>query len=260
MADHTKADDAGRTTEIDLDQALPPANNLTPALQSGGLPVPRTAALPALKKSPRKRWWPRIAIAAAILIGAGGGGYYWWQHLRAQLPPGIAYGNGRLEADAINIDTKYAGRIAELFADEGDFVKGGQMVARMDTQDLAALALFPAILLAVAVVREKELGSITNLYVTPVRRIEFLLGKQVPYIGLAMINFFTNVPDGLVRVSGAAQGLLPHASLRRAVVRHDDDVLGDVDFGVCQHPDRRRVRHGRARGRCPKTPWPKRFA
>ncbi|MGA8652689.1 MAG: ribosome-associated ATPase/putative transporter RbbA [Xanthobacteraceae bacterium] len=53
------------------------------------------------------------------------------------------------------------------------------------------LALFPAILMAVAVVREKELGSITNLYVTPVRRIEFLLGKQIPYIGLAMINFFT---------------------------------------------------------------------
>jgi len=52
------------------------------------------------------------------------------------------------------------------------------------------LALFPAILMAVAIVREKELGSITNLYVTPVRRIEFLLGKQVPYIGLAMINFF----------------------------------------------------------------------
>jgi ribosome-dependent ATPase len=51
------------------------------------------------------------------------------------------------------------------------------------------LALFPAILMAVAVVREKELGSITNLYVTPVRRLEFLLGKQVPYIGLAMINF-----------------------------------------------------------------------
>jgi ribosome-dependent ATPase len=51
------------------------------------------------------------------------------------------------------------------------------------------LALFPAILMALAVVREKELGSITNLYVTPVTRLEFLLGKQVPYIGLAMVNF-----------------------------------------------------------------------
>jgi ribosome-dependent ATPase len=51
------------------------------------------------------------------------------------------------------------------------------------------LALFPAILMALAIVREKELGSITNLYVTPLTRLEFLLGKQVPYIGLALVNF-----------------------------------------------------------------------
>jgi len=51
------------------------------------------------------------------------------------------------------------------------------------------LALFPAILMALAIVREKELGSITNLYVTPVTRIEFLLGKQLAYIGVAMVNF-----------------------------------------------------------------------
>jgi ribosome-dependent ATPase len=50
------------------------------------------------------------------------------------------------------------------------------------------LALIPAILMALAVVREKELGSITNLYVTPVTRLEFLLGKQMPYVGLAMAN------------------------------------------------------------------------
>jgi ribosome-dependent ATPase len=51
------------------------------------------------------------------------------------------------------------------------------------------LALFPAILMALAIVREKELGSITNLYVTPVTRIEFLLGKQLPYVAVAMANF-----------------------------------------------------------------------
>lgn len=51
------------------------------------------------------------------------------------------------------------------------------------------LALFPAILMALAVVREKELGSITNLYVTPVTRLEFLLGKQLPYIAVALVNF-----------------------------------------------------------------------
>jgi ribosome-dependent ATPase len=51
------------------------------------------------------------------------------------------------------------------------------------------LALFPAILMALAIVREQELGSITNLYVTPVTRLEFLIGKQLPYIAIAMVNF-----------------------------------------------------------------------
>ncbi|MBP1686375.1 MAG: export transporter ATP-binding protein / export transporter permease protein [Deltaproteobacteria bacterium] len=51
------------------------------------------------------------------------------------------------------------------------------------------LMLIPAMLTALSVVREKELGSIVNLYVTPVTRLEFLLGKQLPYIILAMLNF-----------------------------------------------------------------------
>jgi ribosome-dependent ATPase len=51
------------------------------------------------------------------------------------------------------------------------------------------LMMIPAMLSALAVVREKELGSIVNLYVTPVTRLEFLLGKQIPYVGLAMLNF-----------------------------------------------------------------------
>jgi ribosome-dependent ATPase len=51
------------------------------------------------------------------------------------------------------------------------------------------LILIPAILMALAIVREKELGSITNLYVTPVTRIEFLLGKQLPYIAIGMASF-----------------------------------------------------------------------
>lgn len=52
------------------------------------------------------------------------------------------------------------------------------------------LLMLPAMLTALAVVREKETGSILNLYVTPVTRTEFLLGKQLPYVGLAMLNFF----------------------------------------------------------------------
>lgn len=51
------------------------------------------------------------------------------------------------------------------------------------------LMMIPAMLAALSVVREKELGSILNFYVTPVTRLEFLLGKQAPYVALAMLNF-----------------------------------------------------------------------
>jgi len=52
------------------------------------------------------------------------------------------------------------------------------------------LILIPAILMAVSIVREKELGSIINFYVTPTRRLEYLLGKQLPYVVIAMLNYF----------------------------------------------------------------------
>ena len=55
------------------------------------------------------------------------------------------------------------------------------------------LLVLPAMLAAMAVVREKETGSIINFYVTPVTRTEFLLGKQLPYVGIAMINYLVMV-------------------------------------------------------------------
>ena len=51
------------------------------------------------------------------------------------------------------------------------------------------LVFIPSMLTALGVVREKELGSILNVYTTPVTKLEFLLGKQLPYIGLSMLNF-----------------------------------------------------------------------
>lgn len=50
------------------------------------------------------------------------------------------------------------------------------------------LVFIPSMLTALGVVREKELGSILNVYTTPVTKLEFLLGKQLPYIGLSMLN------------------------------------------------------------------------
>ncbi|MBF38257.1 ribosome-associated ATPase/putative transporter RbbA [Idiomarina sp. UBA4520] len=59
------------------------------------------------------------------------------------------------------------------------------------------LMLFPSILTSLSVVREKELGSITNFYVTPTRKSEFFIGKQLPYVVLAMVNFLILVGQAL---------------------------------------------------------------
>ncbi|HXK22121.1 MAG TPA: ribosome-associated ATPase/putative transporter RbbA, partial [Myxococcota bacterium] len=73
------------------------------------------------------------------------------------------------------------------------------------------LVMLPAMLTALGVVREKELGSITNLYVTPVTRFEFLLGKQLPYVVLAMVSYLTLVGLSVfyfgVPVKGSFAGL-----------------------------------------------------
>lgn len=51
------------------------------------------------------------------------------------------------------------------------------------------LVFIPSMLTALGVVREKEMGSILNVYTTPVTKFEFLMGKQLPYIALSMVNF-----------------------------------------------------------------------
>ena len=51
------------------------------------------------------------------------------------------------------------------------------------------LMLFPAILMAVSISREREVGTITNFYVTPTSKVEFLLGKQLPYIAVGFANW-----------------------------------------------------------------------
>jgi len=104
-------------------------------------PEPRPqlpAVVPPPGRGRGRRPWRGYALMLILALAGSLGAGYWWLHLSPALPPGIAWGNGRLEADEIDIDTKFAGRIAKLLADEGDFVKAGQVVAVMDTSDLQA--------------------------------------------------------------------------------------------------------------------------
>jgi len=85
-----------------------------------------------------------------------------------------------------NASTSPPARIETRFLYNQDF---DSIYAQVPGSLALLLVEIPAILMALAIVREKELGSITNLYVTPVTRIEFLLGKQLPYIAISMVNF-----------------------------------------------------------------------
>lgn len=91
-----------------------------------------------IAERPSRYGWSNRTIAVAALAAVAVA-YFSWQRLTAgDLPEGIAKGNGRIEAVEIDISTKTAGRIKEIVADEGDFVTIGQVLARMDTDQLEA--------------------------------------------------------------------------------------------------------------------------
>ncbi len=77
----------------------------------------------------------RIAIVALVVLGL-----YVARRLGRpeELPEGIVASNGRIEATEIDVATKIAARVAEIFVDEGDFRRAGQLLARMDTASLEA--------------------------------------------------------------------------------------------------------------------------
>ena len=89
---------------------------------------------------------------------------------------------GELKMLPVNIETRF--RYNQDFKSVFAMVPGVIMLLLM---------LIPAMMTAVGVVREKELGSITNLYATPVTRLEFLTGKQLPYVAVAFLSFLSLV-------------------------------------------------------------------
>ncbi len=85
------------------------------------------------------------------------------------------------------------------------------------------LLLIPAILMTVSIVREKELGSIINFYVTPTGRLEYLLGKQLPYVAIGMINFFILTALALIVFGVPIKGSFLMLTLCTLALRHGDD-------------------------------------
>jgi HlyD family secretion protein len=100
-------------------------------------------------------------VALAVVAVAGFAGYKWWKSRQSALPPGIASGNGRLEAKLVDIAARESLRVKEVLVAEGDLVRPGQVVVRMDTVTLEAeLAEAHA---AVAAAKEKIAVAASNI-------------------------------------------------------------------------------------------------
>src|SRR5262249_41850483 len=86
------------------------------------------------KLSNKTKW----IIAGVAVLAIAFFGYKWWQSQRYAVPHGIAYGNGRLEAKLVDAAAKEPLRVKQVLVDEGDLVKPGQVVVRLDTSTLDA--------------------------------------------------------------------------------------------------------------------------
>lgn len=83
----------------------------------------------------------RIAPILAVVVvvaGAAAGYAYWLQAQASRVPPGLARANGRIETERVDVTTKYAGRLAEVRANEGDFVQKDSILVRMDLTEILA--------------------------------------------------------------------------------------------------------------------------
>jgi len=78
------------------------------------------------------RIWVLVGLGGALALGAGLAIWHW---THPGLPDGIVVANGRLEAERVQIAAKYAGRVADVLVEEGDLVKAGDVLARMDTKE-----------------------------------------------------------------------------------------------------------------------------
>lgn len=77
-------------------------------------------------------------LAAGLLVLVGAGALYWMMNRTDGPPPGFATANGRIEAERVDVATKFAGRLTEITVSEGDRVEADQVLARLDDTQLRA--------------------------------------------------------------------------------------------------------------------------
>lgn len=145
-----------------------------------------------------------LLIGAFAVAALAAGAWLWWQQQQAgRLPEGFAQANGRIEVERIDIATRYAGRVAEILVDEGDFVEAGRLVARLDTAELLA-----ELAAARAQVRKAEAG---------IARAEAEIALQQAELKLAEAEL-TRIA-ALARRDNASQASLDQRTAQRDAAR-----------------------------------------
>jgi HlyD family secretion protein len=81
-----------------------------------------------------KRFLP---VVVGVAVAAAGGIAYLALHDDGP-GPGFASGNGRIEATEVDVAARLGGRVEAVLVEEGEFVKAGQLLARMQVQSLQA--------------------------------------------------------------------------------------------------------------------------
>ena len=115
----------------------------------------------------------------------------------------LTYARDKVRQSGLPIDSRPAIVIEPRFLYNQGFAS---IYAIIPGTLMLALILIPAMMTALGVVREKELGSITNLYTSPASTTQFLIGKQIPYILTAFASYFVLVWIAIVVIGVPVKG------------------------------------------------------
>ena len=188
-----------------------------------------------------------LLLGALLIAALGGGGYVIWLKRAEQIPAGIVWGNGRLEADEIDITPKFAGRIASLLVDEGAMVQAGQIVARMDTRDLEAnLQRVEAQIrqagknLDAARAEVKQREAQVRLAESQLSRAQFLVKKE--FVSREVVDQRINDRDSAAAMRSAAVARVGEAEQAvEAATQEAARIKVDIADGVLVAPRTARV-------------------
>lgn len=179
-----------------------------------------------------QKWLLRIGIVAAV----AGAGFLAWQFLNPKgLPEGFAASNGRIEATEIDVATKIPGRVEAIMANEGDFVRAGEVLAKMDTAVLEAQRREAEAQLQEAIIKVETARSRVTQREAEKAAASAMVGQREAELNAARSHLARSerlAPSGAVPIQtldddrARTQGALAAVSAAKADVAAADAALG----------------------------------